>query len=222
MDLRRVTVTVLTLLRDLISTAADFIIELQRLVNRLWFLGEFKLWRLSRLAVIAFRPDLVHTLPSCVASPLVSLCEPINTNAAWRCNILLRTDCLTIGYIELFAVSALSTPCNGLMVPKLTVGIVLGPIIAIGRELLRNCVILLMGPMAVESFTCRIGRLTNPLRCLRSIVRRVLCPAFVIVRTLLMTIALMSANTSPVPEASSRNSDLGAAMRTLGGRSMTS
>lgn len=139
----------------------------------------------------------------------------------------------------------LCTPLSGLITCRLTVGSLLGPMTAIGSLFARKCVVLLGGPIAVDSLTCRRRGLPlelleipdlllpwltvlcscdlviRPLNCLRSNVRRELCPALVIVRTLLMTIALMALRTCLVPEASSRQSDLGAAIRTLGGREVT-
>lgn len=86
--------TILLFLRELISTAAELIIVLQRAENFLWFLGEFRL-------CIALGPALrwarVQRLPRCVASPLVILCEPMKINAAWRVRTLLKTSCLIMG-----------------------------------------------------------------------------------------------------------------------------
>lgn len=115
----------------------------------------------------------------------------------------------------------LSTPLSGLMMCRLTVGSLRGPTMAMGRTLLMNSVILLIGSIAVDNFTCRAVRLVSVLSCLRSMVRRVFCPALVMVRILLSTIALILCRTMCVPDASSRHSDLGAAMRTLGGREVT-
>lgn len=71
--------TMLLFLRELISTAAELIIVLQREVKFLWFLGDFTLC--IKLGLI-LRWARVQRLPSCVASPLVMLCEPMNINAA--------------------------------------------------------------------------------------------------------------------------------------------
>lgn len=82
-------------------------------------------------------------------------------------------------------------------------------------------VVLLFLLVLVLTVLCPCDLAIRPLSCLRSIVKRVLCPAFVIVRTLLMTIALIALRTCFVPEASNKHNDLGAAMRTLGGREVT-
>lgn len=73
------------------------------------------------------------------------------------------------------------------------------------------------GAIAVDRLTCRVGWLARRLRCLRDRSKRELCPSLVIERTLLMTIARMLDRKVFVPDASRRNSDLGAATRTLGG-----